>query len=66
MMDYQGFWQGFVVLFGVLPLIVGAAGGAIWAWRRGQRGAGLVPGALLGGIALALCVAAGAVFFFRA
>ena len=38
MMDYYGFWQGFVGLFVILPVVVGAAVGAFWAWRKGRRG----------------------------
>ena len=38
MMDYYGFWQGFIILFGVLPVVVGAIIGVLWAWWNGQRG----------------------------
>ncbi len=31
MMDYYGFWQGFILLFGVLPVVVGAIIGVLWA-----------------------------------
>jgi hypothetical protein len=66
MMDYQGFWQGFVILFGVLPVVVGAIIGVLWAWRKGQRGTKLIPPAFLGAVAVGLGVFAGAVLFFRA
>ncbi len=66
MMDYHGFWQGFIVLFGVLPVVVGAIVGVLWAWRNGQRGTKLIRSAFLGGAAMGLCVFAGAVRFFRA
>ena len=66
MMDYYAFWQGFVVLFAVLPVIIGAGAGALWAWRKGRRGARLITPAILGGAGLSLCVFAGAILFFRA
>jgi hypothetical protein len=66
MMDYYGFWQGIIILFGVLPVAVGAIIGALWAWRNGQRGTKLIGSALLGAAALGFCVFAGAVLFFRA
>ncbi len=64
MMDYYGFWKGFVGLFVILPVVVGA--GAFWAWRKGRRGAGLITAAILGGALLSLCVFAIAVLIFRA
>ncbi len=66
MMDYYGFWQGFIILFGVLPVVAGAIIGVLWAWRNGQRATKLIAPALLGAAALGLCVFAGAVLFFRA
>ena len=66
MMDYHGFWQGFISLFGVLPVVVGTIVGMLWAWRNGRRGAKLIPPAFLGGAALGLFVFFGAVLFFRA
>ncbi len=66
MMDYHGFWQGFIILFGVLPVVVGAIIWVLCAWRNGQRGTKLIPSAFLGGAALGLCAFAGAVLFFRA
>jgi len=66
MIDYDGFWTGFVVLFGLLPLGIGACAGALWARRRGTRGARLVFAAFLGGVGLVLCVLLGAVVVFRA
>ena len=66
MMDYYAFWQGFVGLFVILPVVVGAGAGAVWAWRKGRRGAGLITAALLGGAMLSLCVFAIAVVIFRA
>ncbi len=65
-MDYYGFWQGFVGLFGVLPVVIGAGVGVFWGWRKGRRGAKLIHSAFLGGAALGLCVFAGAILFFRA
>jgi hypothetical protein len=66
MMDYYAFWQGFVGLFVILPVVVGACVGAFWAWRKGRRGAGLITAAILGGALLSLCVFASAVLIFRA
>ncbi len=66
MMDYQGFWQGFVLLFGVLPVVFGAGGGVVLAWRTGRRGARLVLPVLLGGAGAGLCVFVAAVLLFRA
>ncbi len=65
MMDYYGFWQGFIILFGVLPVVVGAIIGVLWAWRTGQRGTKLIAPAFLWAAALGLCVFGGAVLFFR-
>ncbi len=39
MMDYQGFWLGFVLLFGVLSVVFGA--GAAWSGRGAPGGAAL-------------------------
>ena len=66
MIDYHGFWLGFLGLFVVLPAVVGAGGGLVWAWRRGGRGARLILPILVGAAMLGLCVAAGAVLVFRA
>ncbi len=66
MMDYYGFWQGFVGLFVILPVVVGAGVGAFWAWRKGRRGAGLIAAAILGGAMLSISVFAIAVLIFRA
>lgn len=66
MMDYQGFWHGFLVLFVVLPVLVGASLGLIWGWRNGRRGARLMPAALFGAGATGLIVFGGAVLLFRA
>ncbi len=66
MMDYQGFWLGFVLLFGVLPVVFGASGGLDWAWRAGRRGTRLVLPVLLGGAGAGLFVFVAAVRFFRA
>ena len=66
MMDYHEFWRGFLVLFGVLPVVVGAIAGVLWAWRTGQRETKLIPSAFLGGAALGVCAFTGAVLFFRA
>ena len=66
MMDYYAFWQGFVGLFVILPVVVGAGAGAVWAWRKGRRGAGLISAAILGGALLSLSVFAIAVLIFRA
>ncbi len=65
MMDYQGFWLGFVLLFGGLPVAFGAGGGLVWAWRAGRRGAGLVLPVLFGGAGAGLLVFVGAVLLFR-
>ena len=66
MMDYQGFWLGFVLLFGVLPVVFGAGGGLVWAWRTGRRGARLVFPILLGGGGTGFSVFVAAVLLFRA
>jgi hypothetical protein len=66
MMDYYGFWLGFVGLFIILPVVVGAGVGAFWAWRKGRRGAGLITAAILGGAMLSLCVFAIAVLILGA
>jgi hypothetical protein len=66
MMDYQGFWHGFLVLFVVLPVLVGASLGLIWGWRNGRRGTRLMPAALFGAGATGLIVFGGAVLLFRA
>jgi len=66
MMDYQGFWLGFVLLFAVLPVAFGVGGGMVWAWYAGRRGAHLVLPALLGGAGAGLSVFIGAVLLFRA
>ena len=66
MMDYQGFWLGFVLLFGVLPVVFGAGVGLVWAWRAGRRGASLVLLGLLGGAGAGLLVFVAAVLIFRA
>ena len=65
MADYYGFWRGFLVLFGIVPFIVGALAGLIWAWRQGLRGRALIPSALFGGAILSFGLFAGAVLFFR-
>ncbi len=66
MIDYHGFWQGFIGLFVILPVVVGGAVGAFWAWHKGRRGAGLITAAILGGAMLSLCVFAIAVLNFGA
>ena len=66
MMDYHAFWSGFVLLFGALPLVLGATGGLVWAWRAGRRGVALVLPVLFGAVGTGLLVFAAAVLFFRA
>ncbi len=66
MMDYQGFWTSFLVLFVFLPVLLGGGLGAAWAWRRGKRGGQVVISAILAGGGLTLCVFAGALLFFGA
>ncbi len=66
MMDYHAFWQALVVTFGIVPLVVGAGLGAIWGWRDGRRGTGLILPTAIGGAALGLGVFAGAILFLRA
>ncbi len=65
-MDYQGFWLGFVLLFGVLSVVFGAGCGLFWAWRAGRRGARLVLPILLSGAGAGLSVFVAAVLLFRA
>ncbi len=36
MMDYYGFWKGFVGLFVILPVVVGGAVSAFWALACSQ------------------------------
>lgn len=66
MIDYYGFVQGFAVLFVVVPFLVGAGAGAIWAWRTGRRGSRLILPVTICGVALTVIVFAVAVLFFRA
>ena len=66
MMDYHAFWQAIVVAFGVVPLVVGTGLGAIWGWRVGRRGTGLILPTAIGGAVLGLGVFAGAILFLRA
>ena len=66
MMDYHGFWLGFVLMFGALPVMFGAGVGLVWAWHAGRRGAGLVLPVLLGAAGAGLSALIGAVLFFRA
>ncbi len=66
MMGYQGFWLGFVLLFGVLPVVFGAGGGLLWAWRARRRGARLVLPILLGAAGAGFSVFVAAVLLFRA
>ena len=66
MMDYYGFWQGFLLLFGLLPSGLGAGVGLIWAWKRGRRGIRLIPPALLCGFGTGLTTFVVAVLLFRA
>ena len=66
MMDYQGFWLGFVLLFGVLPILIGCGGGLVWAWRDGRRGTRMVLPSLLGAFAAAVFFFLAAILFFRA
>lgn len=66
MMDYQGFWLGFLLLFALLPGLVGAVAGLLWARRRGRRGAQQVAPACLGAAICGLSALAGAVLFFGA
>ena len=66
MMDYQGFWLGFVLLFGVLLVVFGAGGGLVWAWHAGRRGARLFVPILLGAAGAGFSVFVAAVLQFRA
>ncbi len=66
MMDYQGFWHGFLILFAVLPVIVGASLGLFWGWRNRRRGSKLIPPAFIGALATGFIVLASAILFFRA
>lgn len=66
MIDYEGFWYGFLALFVALPALFGAILGLVWGWRRGWRSGGLVVSALIGGATVALCVFIGAVVLFGA
>ncbi len=66
MMDYQGFWHGFLILFIVLPVIVGASLGLLWGWRAGRRGTKLIPAVVFGAIGTGVIVFAIAVLFLRA
>jgi len=66
MMDYEGLWRGFLVLFALVPAVIGAFVGAAWGWGRGRRGAVLIGWAFLCAIALSLTVFIGAILYFRA
>ena len=66
MTDYHDYWRGFIVLFGVVPVMVGGGIGILWGWRHGRRGLRLVPAAMLGAATAGFVVFAGAVLFFRA
>ena len=66
MMDYHAFWQAIIVIFGVVPLAVGAGVGAVWAWRRGRRGMRLIVPTIIGGATLGLGVFAGVILYLRA
>ena len=66
MMDYHGFWLGFVLLFGGLPFVLGAVCGLVWGWRAGRRGPGLVLPTVLGGVCFGLLAFAAAALIFRA
>lgn len=66
MIDYEGLWYGFLLLFVALPALAGAALGLIWGWRRGKRRGRLVVSALVGGGGFALCMFAGAIVWFGA
>ena len=63
MTDYDGFFLGLVLYFGVVPGLVGAGLAAVWAWQRGAPPA-RIAGRALGGfvIAAALCLLVVAVF----
>ena len=66
MMDYHAFWQAIVVIFGVVPVVLGAGIGAVWAWRRGRRGVRLILPTVIGGAVLGVIVFGGVVMFLRA
>lgn len=65
-MDYYGFWYGIVVLFGALPVLVGAGIATLWAWRNGRRRYGLIAPAVLGGVLSGFCIFSAAILFLRA
>jgi hypothetical protein len=65
MMDYQGYWQGFLLLFGILPVICGALIGLVWAYRAGKRGWRLIPSFFLGGAIAGPLFFVAAILFFR-
>ena len=66
MMDYHAFWQAILVVFGVVPLVVGAGLGAIWGWCHGRRGKELILPTFLGGVVLGLGFFASVMLFLRA
>lgn len=66
MMDYEAFWRGFVTLFVIIPLAVGAGGGAVWAWRRELSMIQVCLTAMAAGFGLLFVTFAAAVVFFRA
>jgi len=66
MTDYHGLWFGFLVLFAVLPAVVGAGLGFAWGWRRGARGRQLLRPVLSAAVGLGFGVFVVGVLLFRA
>lgn len=65
MTDYHAFWQTFLVVFAVLPALIGLGTAALVAWRKGYRGGRLAAWAVIGGAGFGSVIFAATIFFLR-